>query len=61
VTAILPKEKQVRLSEASVVPILPYSDSQQTIIGKEVRMESPSTKVSVAKFTTVPSISESLV
>jgi hypothetical protein len=61
VTAILPNEKQVRLSEASVVPILPYSDSQQTLLGKEFRTESPSKKVGVAKFTTVPSMSESLV
>jgi hypothetical protein len=61
VTAILPKEKQVSLSDASVIPIVRDSDPLQPRLGKESRMESPSTKVRVAKFTTVPSMPESIV
>jgi hypothetical protein len=61
VTAILPKEKKVRLSNAIVIPILRDSDQLQPRLEKEPRMESPSTKVRVAKFTTVPSMSESFV
>jgi hypothetical protein len=61
VTAILPKEKKVRLSDASVIPILRDYDPLNPRLEKEPRMERPSTKVRVAKFTTVPSMSESLV
>jgi Retroviral aspartyl protease len=61
VTAILPKEKKVRLSDASVIPSLRDSDPLQPRLEKEPRMESPSTKIRVVKFTTVPSMSESLV
>jgi hypothetical protein len=61
VTAILPKEKQVHLSEASVIPILWDYDPLLPRLGKEPRMESPSTTVRVAKFTTVPCMSEYIV
>jgi hypothetical protein len=61
VTDILPKKTQVRLSDASVIPILRDSDPLQPRLDKEQRMDSPSTKVRVAKFKTVPSLSESLV
>jgi hypothetical protein len=44
-----------------VIHILRDSDPLQPRLGKEARMESPSTKVCVAKFTTVPCMSESLV
>jgi hypothetical protein len=40
-TAILTKEKQVRLSDASVIPIIWDSDPLQPRLGKEHRMESP--------------------
>jgi hypothetical protein len=49
-TEILPKEKQFRLSDASVIPILRDSDPLQPRLGIEARMESPSTKVCVAKL-----------
>jgi hypothetical protein len=61
VTAIFPKEKKVRLSDASLITILRDSDPLQPRLEKEPRMESPFTKVRVDKFKTVPSMSESLV
>jgi hypothetical protein len=50
-----------RLSDSSVIPILWYSDPLQPRLGKEPRMESPSTKLLVTKFTTVICMTESLV
>jgi hypothetical protein len=60
-TAILPKEIKVRLSDESVIPILRDPDPLKLRFENEPRMKRPSTNVRVAKFTTVPSMSESLV
>jgi hypothetical protein len=61
VTAILPKVKKVRLSDASVIPILLDSDPLRPRLENVPRMESHFAKVRVAKFMKVPSMSESLV
>jgi hypothetical protein len=61
VAVIFPKEKQVRLSDASVISILRDHDPLVPRQEAEPRVETPSTKVRVAKFTTVPARSEALV
>ena len=61
VSAILPKEKHVRLSDGSLIPILRDSDPLTPPSSQEKSPAEPlvSTKVRIAKFTTVPRRSES--
>ena len=61
VSAILPKEKHVRLSDGSLIPILRDSDplTPPSSQGKSPAEPLVSTKVRIAKFTTVPRRSES--
>ena len=61
VAAILPKEKVVRLSDASTIPILKDSDPLLPLEERVKTPEGPSTKIRVSKFTKVPSRSETLV
>ena len=59
--AILPKEKVVRLSDASTIQILKDSDPLLPLEERVKTPEGPSTKIRVSKFTKVPSRSETLV
>ena len=61
VAAILPKEKVVRLSDASTIQILKDSDLLLPLEERVKPPEGPSTKIRVSKFTKVPSRSETLV
>ena len=61
VAAILPKEKVVRLSDASTIQILKDSDPLLPLEERVKTPEGPSTKIRVSKFTKVPSRSETLV
>jgi hypothetical protein len=61
VAAILPKEKMVRLTDSSLVPILKDTDPLQPTVEPETPETGPSTKVRVAKFSTIPAKAEALI
>jgi transposase InsO family protein len=61
VTAILPKEKVVRLVDNSLVPILKDTDPLRPTAIPETPEASPSTKVRVAKFSKVLAQAETLI
>jgi hypothetical protein len=61
VAAILPKEKMVRLTDNSFVPILRDTDPLQPTAVPETPKIGPSTKVRVATFSTIPAQAEALI